>query len=183
MGKQVRFYTLSTDEIKLVDFVLSIPKAYLLRTKTRLQRIETVDRDSIINTPDPSLHHLFIGIKSLPIPWSDVTEIRAITYSEEKLDFVETGEIFYSVSTNAPVIEFSRSFVRKDNNLVQGRIWCEFYRLTDDRNHLEYKGDDFKALYETLSGWIRKNFKKLKGVDGYFGQEALAWYESGGRIE
>jgi len=182
MGKQVQFYTLPKDEIKLVDFVLSIPKVYLLRTKTRMRKIEAIDRDSIINLPDPSFHHLFIGVKSLPILRSDVAEIRTIAYSEEKLDFVATGEIFYSVSTNAPVIEFSRSYVRKDNNLVQGRIWCEFYRLTDDRNHLEYKGDDFKAFYETLAKWIRKNFKKLKGVDGYFGPEALAWYENGGKI-
>jgi len=179
MGKQVRFFTLPTDEIKLIDFMLSLPGAYFIKAKTLQQKVEVVDRNSIVNLGEASSHHLLIAKSSLPISQSDITEIRAITYSEEELDFIETGETFYSVSSiNAPVIEFSRSFIREDNRLVQGRIWCELYRLTD--GHLEYKGEEFRNLFETLSKWIKKNFKKIQGFDGYFGEEAEEWHKSGG---
>lgn len=179
MGKQVRFFTLPTDEIKLIDFVLSLPGAYFIKVKTLQQKVEVVDRNSILNLAEVGSNHLLIAQNSLPISQSDITEIRAITYSEEKLDFIETGETFYSVSMNAPVVEFSRSFIREDNKLVQGRIWCELYRLTDD--HLEFKGEEFRNLFETLSKWIKRNFKKIQGIDGYFGEEAEKWHKSGGQ--
>jgi hypothetical protein len=182
MGKQVRFFTMPSDEIEFFDFVSSLPSVRFIKRKTSHPKVEIIDRLSIETLSDILLRDVYIWKEKIPIPKRDIQEINLTAYNEEKMEFIETGEIAYFVSTNAPVIEFSRSFIRKDNNLVQGRIWCEFYRLTDDRNHLKYKGDDFKALYETLAGWIRKNFKKLKGVDGYFGKEALAWYRKGGQL-
>lgn len=96
------------------------------------------------------------------------------------MDYIDTGEIFYWIDTKAPLVEFTSSFLREDGSLTQGRLWVDLYKL--EGQAFVYKGDDFKVFYETLVGWIRKNFKKLKGVDGYFGQEALTWYESSGRI-
>jgi hypothetical protein len=101
-------------------------------------------------------------------------------YSEEIMDYVDTGEQFYWIDMAAPLIEFTSSFIREGGILVQGRIWADMYRL--EGNEFVYKGDDFKIFYETLAKWIRKNYKRVKGIDGYFGKEALAWYEVGGNI-
>ncbi|MEN4013086.1 MAG: hypothetical protein ROW48_13705 [Bellilinea sp.] len=180
MGRQVRFYTFPSDEISLIDFVFSIPATHFIMSKTSQPVIETVDRNTLLSGDDPNFRHLYIWSNKMLIPKNEIVELRMVTYNEELMDFVETGEIMFSVSTHAPVVEFSRSFLRDDNKLVQGRIWCEFYRLNDDR--LEYKGDDFTNFYEQIANWIRKNFKKLKGIDGYFGKEALEWYKSGGEL-
>ena len=101
-------------------------------------------------------------------------------YSEEKMDYVDTGEKFYWIDLNAPLVEFTSSFFRSDGKLVQGRIWVDFNKL--EGKEIVYKGDDFKALFETIAKWIRKNFRRKKGIDGYFGREALMWYEGGGEI-
>jgi len=180
MGRQVRFYTFPSDEILFINFVRSIPETFIIRRKTHQPKIEIVSHSSFTSLSDLDLRDLLIWSKTMPIPKRDIVNHRMKIYSEEKMDFVETGESMFSVSSNAPVIEFSRSFLRDDNKLVQGRIWCEFYRLNDDR--LEYKGDGFTNFYEQIANWIRKNFKKLKGIDGYFGKEALEWYKSGGDL-
>jgi hypothetical protein len=31
--------------------------------------------------------------------------------------------------------------------------------------------------------WIRRHYKHIQGVDGYLGNEALRWYQNGGRLD
>jgi hypothetical protein len=180
MGRQIRFYTLTADEQNFVDFVLSLPDTQFINWKMDKPKIKVLDRAMIFDSKDVNLRHVFIWQKSLKISKDSINKHKAKIYSEERMEFIETGETFYTVSTDAPVIEFSRSFFREDNSLVQGRLWCDSYTVID--NNWVYKGDEFKRLNETLVVWIRKSFKKLKGVDGYFGPEALVWYQNGGQL-
>jgi hypothetical protein len=102
-------------------------------------------------------------------------------YNTGRATYVETGEMRYFITTsNAPVIEFSRSVVRSDGYIAHGRIWAEMYRLEGDA--LVYKGKDFEAWYDHIARWLRRNFKRIKGEDGYFGQSALKWYQEGGKL-
>ena len=102
-------------------------------------------------------------------------------YEEDLGTYVETGKVVYSVDrSNAPVIEFSPSFIRRDGRLVKGRIWAEMYRL--EGGTLVYKGADFEAWYDRIVRWLRRRFRRVEGVDGYFGQKALEWYREGGKL-
>ncbi len=179
MGKQIRFYALLEDEKIFWDFVQSIPNTTRLHFRSSqpcigsfvvpwdLEHLQLVFREYFVANCDLGVIESFVKSKRFRI------------YCEETLNYVE-GENYFRIDTDGPVIEFTSSFIRDDDKLTQGRIWTDLYRLED--NLFIYKGDDFKNIYDTLVKWIRKNFKKIKGVDGYFGQEALTWYESGGKI-
>lgn len=181
MGKQVRFFTLPNDEAAFWDFMFSIPGSYLLRWRSSLPEVHSLDLNVLKTDPDPELRNLLIGNSAFPLSSNDFRKINSKSYSEEKMDFIETGGLSYSIdSSRTSVIEFSRSFLRDDGKLVRGRLWAEFY--TFEENKLVYKGDNFSHYYDTLANWIRKNFKRIKGIDGYFGKDALTWYKAGGTL-
>jgi hypothetical protein len=180
MGKQVRFYALPDDEKIIWDFVRTIPDTFSIVTTST----DSTPKSFFIYLDTSQLKPIFreyfisLGNPDALIPY--IRKAMPSVYNRELMDFVKTGEIFYRIDTDAPVIEFSSSFFQEDGKLAQGRIWADLYRLEKDQ--FIYKGDEFKDLYETLAKWIRNHFKKLKGVDGYFGKEALEWYQKGGII-
>lgn len=91
-----------------------------------------------------------------------------------------TGRQVYSLSkSNAPVIEYFRSTVHADGALWPGRIWAEMYALDHKSMRFVYKGEEFENWYSSLATWFRKHFKRVKEFGGYFGEEALSWYQSG----
>lgn len=180
MGRQVRFYALPKDEMQFLDFVRSIPDAYLVSGHSPTSKMKNFILPWPGESPEPVFRQSYLGKGNIKALKSFLRKGSTRIYSEQKMDFVETGEKFFYFESQAPLVEFSSSFLRDDGRLTQGRLWVDLYRL--EGQEFVYKGDEFKEFYETLAGWIRKNFKKLKGVDGYFGPEALAWYESGGRI-
>jgi hypothetical protein len=180
MGKQVRFYALPKDEALLLEFVRSIPETYRVSPKSSNPTINSFVIPWSKELPKMVFNkNYFCNIKHNALK----TYIRRGSYkvySEEKMDYVDTGEQFYWIDIAAPLVEYTSSFIREDGRLVQGRIWADMYRL--EGNEFMYKGDDFKIFYETLAKWIRKNYKRVKGIDGYFGKEAVAWSEGGGNI-
>lgn len=181
MGRQIRFYALPSDELKFWEFVQSIPDTLCLSEKSSSAVIGNFVLPYGEELPKPIFRKLYIyRNRKLNDLMPFLRKGSRKVYSEEQMDYIDTGEIFYWIDTNAPLVEFISSFFREDGSLTQGRLWVDLYKL--EGQDFVYKGDDFKAFYETLVGWIRKNFKKLKGIDGYFGEEALAWYKSGGRI-
>ena len=174
MGRQTRFYMLPADEKQFIDFVLSMPNTVIIGTRFKTPEIEVAG----IRLWDPKIKKFFICPSTIMLDMNiSLNKINTKFYNEEIMDFQETGEVVYCLSDNAPTIEFSKSFMYKDQ-LRQGRIWCDFYRLQG--NEFVYKGDEFKDLYENIVKWIRKNLHKEKGLDGYFGKEAWQWYQSGG---
>jgi hypothetical protein len=180
MGKQIRFFTLSKDEEALLEFVLSIPGNKLIASRSKTPGIRIQDQSLLSQSTDPDLRDLLIWPSSLQIQATDIILGKRKVYDEQLMDFHETDEMFYYISDEAPVIQFDRSFIRDDGKLTQGRLWCELYRLVD--NQLEYKGGEFEKVFETLSRWIISNFYRKKGIDGYFGSEALDWYRRGGKV-
>jgi len=180
MGKQVGFYALPKDEMLFLEYVYSLQETYRVSLKSPDSSIISFFLPWSKRLPEPIFRDFYIGKGKLNGLEPFIRKGSKKVYSEEKMDFINTGEQFFWLDMNAPLIEFSSSFFRDDGRLTQGRIWADLYKL--EKKEFVYKGDDFKAFYETLAKWIRKNFKKLKGVDGYFGPEALTWYEGGGKI-
>lgn len=180
MGRQIRFYALPKDEVKILDFVRSIPDTYLVSKNSPTSKISNFILPWPRESPEPVFRQFFIGKGRINDLRSYLRKGSTKVYNEEKMDFVETGEKFFYIESQAPLVEFMSSHFRDDERLTQGRLWVDLYRL--EGQEFVYKGDEFKEFYETLAGWIRKNFKKIKGVDGYFGKEALAWYKEGGKL-
>lgn len=180
MGKQTRFYALPKDEMMFLEFVRTFPETYRVSSKSPDSSIVSFILPWSTDLPEPVFRDFYLGKGNINGLEPFIRKGSKKVYSEIKKDYLETGERFFWIDMSAPLVEFTPSFFRDDGRLTQGRIWADFYWLVG--NGFVYKGDDFKAFFETLAKWIRKNFKKLKGIDGYFGPEALAWYESGGKI-
>lgn len=179
MGKQVRFFALPEDEKRFWNYVRSVPKTFRLHVRSTQSDIGSF----VVPWDDePSqliFREYFIAKGDIGILVPFIKSKRSRVYSEEKMDYVE-GENYFRIDTDGPVIEFTSSFLMEDGKLTQGRIWTDFYRL--EKNEFVHKGDAFETFYETLANWIRKNFKRVKGIDGYFGQDALEWHKKGGKI-
>jgi hypothetical protein len=180
MGKQVRFYALPKDEQQFLDFIESVQGTYKLASESSSHNISSFILPWSDKTRTMAFIKYFIGFGNPNNLFTYIKKGRHKVYNEEKMDYVDTGEQFYWIDINAPLVEFTPSFIRNDEKLFQGRIWADLYRL--EGNEFAYKGDEFCSLYESLAKWIRKNFKRVKGIDGYFGQEALDWYKNGGQI-
>ena len=180
MGKQVRFYSLQQDEKDFWKFVSSIPESSRLSTQSSIKQISSFIVNWDTELPNKNFRQYNIGKGNLNRLNIHLREGSYKYYSETELRYVDTGERFFWFDPNAPFVRFDSSVLNDDEKLRQGRIWADFYMLQGDQ--FVYKGDEFKELYETLAAWIRKNFKKIKGVDGYFGKEALAWYQNGGKL-
>ena len=180
MGKQVRFYSLPLDEEKFWNFTSSIPGAIRLTDKSSMPTVSSFIVPWNKKTTEAIFSTFHITIDDIDKLNPFIRQGSYKVWSEELLNYADTGKQFYWIDIDAPLIEYSSPFIRNDGYLVQGRIWADFYMLQGDQ--FVYKGDEFKELYETLAAWIRKNFKKIKGVDGYFGKEALVWYQNGGKL-
>jgi hypothetical protein len=97
---------------------------------------------------------------------------------------VPTGETYYRISDGdaAPLIEYIHSKIVPSGTLTRGRVWADMYGLNDDKTKLVYKGDAFEKWYEGMARWLRRNLIRVKGVQGYFGKQALEWFREGGRV-
>lgn len=180
MGKQVRFYMMPEDELAFLRFVCQDQNVVLLADSSPTPELEIIK--DLLSSPRQrsKLETVLIWNKAFPLRDNDVREIHLTEYKGEIGAFIETGKVIYSVNTpSAYVVEFSPSFVR-GSELVKGRIWANMYRLEGDA--LVYKGKDFESWYDRIAQWLRRNFKRIRGVDGYLGPQALKWYQGGGKL-
>lgn len=180
MGKQTRFYALPKDEMMFLEFVRTFPETYRVSSKSSDSSIVSFNLPWSTELPEPVFRDYYFGKGNIKDLGPYIRKGSKKVYSEEKMDYVEIGEQFFWIDLSAPLIEFTASFFRDDGRLTQGRIWADFYKL--EKKEFVYKGDDFEVFNETLAKWIRNNFKRVKGIDGYFGKEALEWFRKGGII-
>ena len=181
MGKQVRFYMLPEDERGFLDFVCQDSDVIVIAPSSSAPK-PRIMKDPIISlVQNPELRHVLFWNTAYSIDKSHIRQLAMQEYSVTQAAFVDTGAVQYFIETSdAPVIEFARSFIRKDGRLVKGRIWAEMYKLGESK--LAYKGKGFEAWYDKIALWLRRNFKRINGVDGYIGHKALIWHQEGGQL-
>lgn len=181
MGKQVRFYMLPEDEHEFLRFVCRDETVVLLADRSHSPELEVIENPFALAERRSELQQILLWNTAFPIKETDIRKHTLIEYKEELGAYVETGEIAYSINrSSAPVVEFSPSFIRRDGQLAKGRIWADMRRLEED--DLVRKEEAFEIWYDSIARWLRRNFKRVKGVDGYFGPRALEWYQTGGKI-
>lgn len=182
MGKQVRFYMLPEDERMFLEFVCQDPNAVLLAPRMPGPELRVIENAFASVEQRTQMTLMLLWNRVFPIKEQDVRENRLKEYKKEIDAWVETGEIDYSVDKlQAPVIEYiAPFFLGSSGKLTQGRLWAEMYRL--EENTLVYKGEGFESWYDRIARWLRRNFKRVQGMDGYFGPHVLEWYRGGGEV-
>jgi hypothetical protein len=83
----------------------------------------------------------------------------------------------------SPVIQFVRSLVTNGKLFVGGlSVQLDmFLEVIPDRFYKEVmKPDELRLLYNSLAGWIRRNFKYDKARGAWCGPEAQKWLAEGG---
>ena len=92
---------------------------------------------------------------------------------------------FYIDLTVSPVIEFIRSGLNPNNNiLVSGRLWFEMkYWDKDEKGNdiLVTKDKILEELYNSLAKWIRKYCTRLPNGN-YIGPHAMELYKKGAKL-
>lgn len=178
MGRQVRFYTLPEDEQEFLAFLHKDPDVAILRDRSKTPELNVMKQLTLLPRSEWGWS-LCIWNMRFPINESHIRKVDLKAYDKTQMEFVQTGEVVYCLNIgNAPVIEFSRSFINQDGHLLKGRIWAEKHAFRD--GEFFYKGDDFVKWYERVARWLRRNFLRVTNVDGYFGKSALKWYQGGG---
>jgi hypothetical protein len=179
MGSQTRFYTLPEDESILVEFIFSNNNLVLIKEDCFSQNPEVIQQPHDYFANMKGQVQELIWYNTSPIPnYSYRKILNNISNSKSSDDILHNR--FYLTALDTPCIEYSRSFINSDNELTQGRIWIEssyWYK-----NALIKKSSDFVTVYKRIRNWIRNNFIKVNEVDGFLGQGAYNWYQSGKAI-
>ncbi len=181
MGKQVRFYMRPDDQHVFLEFVLQDPAVVLLKDPSADRTLRPVEDPLGTVRAGLRLEANIIWNTVFALRESDVAEVRLHEYQSELGAFVETGEVVYSVNTSsAAVIQYLPCFLRGDGTLAKGRVWADMLRLEGDQ--LVHKGKAFEAWYDKIARWLRRNLKRVPGIDGYLGSQALEWHRAGGKL-
>lgn len=180
MGRQTSFFMLPPDALSFLDFVLSDQQNVLLNSRSNSSSpqsffIDQKSISSIFGNVDKLLTVL-IWNKGFPSWLKHLRKLELRKYDGNSYSYIRTGEVIYSIDViNAHVIEFTPSFINSSGSLTKGRIWAEMYSVENEE--LVYKGIKFEKWYDAMSQWIRRNFRKIKGIDGYWGPAAYELYE------
>jgi hypothetical protein len=181
MGKQVRFYMLPEDERMFLEFVYQNRTVVLLDERSSEPKLHILGKPPVAPQQRSDPGTILLWDTTFPINESDIQKIHLREYREEVGIYMETGQVVYYIDKSAlPVIELNSSFIRPDGSLAKGRIWAEMHQFRE--NIFVYKGKDFESWYNQLAKWLRRNFKRIEGIDGYFGPKAFEWYQEGGKL-
>jgi hypothetical protein len=92
----------------------------------------------------------------------------------EKDDYVVDG-------FQSPVIEFWRSWT-VSQIMMPGGMQADMNYFDDDKRDLAQKPAEFRKWFESIDGWIRKNYRRL-GIYIFAGPGAQKFGEQGGILQ
>src|SRR5260370_26795375 len=81
----------------------------------------------------------------------------------------------------SPVIEYWRSWM-VSQIMMPGGIQSEMNDITNDNQDLAQKPAEFRKWFESIDGWIRKNYRRL-GIYIFAGPGAQKFREQGGILQ
>jgi hypothetical protein len=157
MGRQTQFHVFPDDMKMFLEFVQGHHPV--------MATVKSCDSPKVVPVADPLTESQVMTL------WNQTL----LGSLDRKLVNRPGGDDYYRVDDSLPTLELSPSRLVEWNGqsgLLQGRVYGFF-----DRSLPEYE-----EWYESLSHWIRNNFKKspLKLLGGYIGPEAFRWFQNGG---
>ena len=81
----------------------------------------------------------------------------------------------------SPVVEFWRSWM-VSQIMMPGGIQAEMMWINSEKQDLEKKPKEFREWFESIEGWIHKNFVRL-GIHIFAGPGAIMFREDGGILQ
>jgi len=141
---------------------------------------------NLLILPGTSLSSDFAPLDSFPEPTQDELTRRFwlhYTGSEIPLitEHVEQKGLFVVDGFQSPVIEFRRSWVISQV-MMPGGIQADMNYIDDERRDLAKKPAEFRKWFESIDGWIRKNYRRL-GIYIFAGPGAQKFGEEGGILQ
>ena len=166
MTKFLALYTSRDDENDLLDYVRSLGNLMIL--------------------PATSPNSEFTAAGALPEPSQDESTRRFVLYYILAGMPLVTGPVpeknYYVVDGyQSPVIEFWRSWTFSQN-MMPGGIQAEMMWIDNEKQDIEKKPKEFREWFESIEGWIHKNFVRL-GIHIFAGPGAIAFREDGGTLQ
>jgi len=146
MGKQIRFFMVQQDEEKFLKVIKEFG-------------------DTIVDN--------MLQPFSLCDITSSTKEILNIISPESSIIKSKRGCID---SLFSDTIEFSRSYLKNQNELYYGRLWTELKYYNENRE-IVTKSKVLNDRYSFYNKWIKKNFKISDDKDFYIGEEAYKLYK------
>jgi hypothetical protein len=136
--------------------------------------------------PATSLSSDFAPMESLPEPSQDESTRRFwLHYNGAGIPLVteQVPEKDYYVvdGFQSPVIEFWRSWT-VSQIMLPGGIQADMNYIDSDKQDLAKKPAEFKKWFESIDGWIRKNYRRL-GIYIFAGPGAQRFREQGGILQ
>ena len=149
-----------------------------------LDHVRSLGNLAILPATSPSSD--FIAASALPEPSQDESTRRfVLLYTMAGMPLV-TGPVpeknYYAVDGyQSPVIEFWRSWT-VSQIMIPGGIQVEMMWIDNQKQDIEKKPREFRDWFESIEGWIHKNFVRL-GIHVFAGPGAIAFREDGGILQ
>jgi hypothetical protein len=136
--------------------------------------------------PATSLSSDFAPVDNLPEPSQDESTRRFwLHYDGAGIPLVteQVPEKDYYVvdGFQSPIIEFWRSWT-VSQIMLPGGIQADMNYIDSDKQDLAKKPAEFRKWFESIDGWIRKNYRRL-GIYVFAGPGAQRFREQGGILQ
>ena len=166
MPKLLVLYMSEEDETEFLEYARSLGNLLILPATS-----PTSDFTPVFGFPEPSqeesTRRFWLQYAGAGIPL--VTE-----HDPEKGYYLVDG-------FQSPVIEFWRSWT-VSQILIPGGMQADMNYFDSDKHDLAQKPVEFRKWFESIDGWIRKNYRRL-GIYIFAGPGAQKFREQGGVLQ
>jgi len=128
----------------------------------------------------------FRNLEKLPEPYS-IDFWMAIHFWNKSIGTVKYRLVkeqgYYVIDKDSSIIEFFRSGINKNNELLEGRIYIDpSYTFQNRYGEFEWKKKpkQFLDWYEKIARWITKNYINYGSL--YISKRVLEWLKRGGKL-
>ncbi|TMI21372.1 hypothetical protein E6H31_06185 [Candidatus Bathyarchaeota archaeon] len=141
---------------------------------------------NLLILPATSPSSVFAPVGSFPEPSQDESTRRFwLQYTGAGMPLV-TEQVpekeYYAVDGfQSPVIEFWRSWT-VSQIMLPGGIQADMTYIDSDKHDLAKKPAEFRRWFESIDGWLRKNYRRL-GIYIFAGPGAQRFREEGGILQ
>lgn len=169
------------DERGFLKYIGKKDEISFVAPSSNTPELNVLEIDDIFDPSGPDIRKVLIVNQRFPIGVRDIQKIPVKDRNKSKASSKGASEFIYRINTsNAPVIEWSRSRLRMDNQLVPDSKWAEMTRL--EEGTIVEKAPEFITWYERMASWLSGRYQRFAGNSRYFGPEASKWYAEGGKL-
>ena len=166
MPKLLVFYMSKEDEDEFLEYVRSLGNLLILPAAS-----PSSDFRPMYGLPEPSQD------ESTRRFWLQNSGVGLPLVTEQ----VPEKDYYVVDGFQSPVIEFWRSWTMSQI-MLPGGMQADMNYIDSERQDLDLKPAEFRKWFESIDGWIRKNYRRL-GIYIFAGPGAQRFREQGGILQ